>query len=287
MTEPELSIVIAADAPPALGECLASIERQRGGRAVEVLVVSHRPDDQRIAREHVRDCVVLDAPPSGLAPHRWAVGIGRAQGRLIALTDGACVPDANWIDEIVRAHAAYHSGIGGALELADGASLLDRATYFVRWARHMPPLAESSADLPGENVSYKRAALAEDAGWIAANGFWPQDVNEHLRGQMRSLRSNPACVVRVKQPYTLGGIARHQVISGRLLGQARARRSAGPKRWLILLATPVIPLVRLQRIARAVAGKRRHGREFATALPLIFAILVCEAAGELDGMLRA
>ncbi len=287
MTELELSIVIAAaGARQTLGECLAAIQHQADAHALEVLVVVQSAAEAQIAREAMPACVVLDAPPHAMAPHLWALGIGRATGRIIALTAGACVPDAHWLDEIVRSHTEYHSGIGGALELADGASLLDRAAFLVRWARHMPPIAESSVELPGENASYKRAALADDARWIAVNGFWAQDVGEHLRGQMRSLRSNPACVVRVKKPYTLGGIVRQQFRTGQLLGAARTRRSSMPKRLLYWLATPLIPLLRLRRIWREVARKRRHGRDFALALPLILLILACEAAGEFAGMVR-
>jgi hypothetical protein len=288
MNDPELSIVVAASgAERALDRCHAAIREQSAGVPAEVIVATFSTECAQRVRILYPEALVLagEAMAHGkLVEHLWASGIAQARGRLIALTSAACIPDGRWVAEILGAHSEYYSGIGGAIELAPDASRLDWAAYLVRFARFMLPVDESSADLPAENVSYKGAALAAESGWIAANGFWVQDVNAHLRAQMRSLRLNPRCIVQLKQPYSSGDIVRQQIAQGRLLGRARARRTTGMRRLAYLAATPVIPLLRLRRIAREVSTRRRHRGQFVASLPLIALILVCEAAGELAGM---
>lgn len=280
----ELSVVVAATGTEsALDECLAAVRAQCVPGA-EAIVVAGTPECARRARAQYPEARVLETERGLLQEHLWAAGIAQARGRLVALTSGACVPGPGWIAEVLDAHAGYHSGIGGAIELAPGGDRLAWAAYLIRFARYMLPLEETATDLPAENISYKRAALASEANWIAANGFWAQDVNAHLRAQMRSLRTNPRCIVHVNGSWSLGEILRQQVAQGRLLGRARARRVAGMRRLAYLAATPLIPLVRLRRIAREVGSRRRHRAQFVASLPLIALILACEAAGEFAGM---
>jgi len=287
MAEPELSIVVAAaHARQLVVECLKSIESQIGWRSIEVLVVTNSADDARIVRERFPAFTLVETPDARLVQNLWGAGVMRARGRIFALTAATCVPDAQWVEETLKAHTEYHSAIGGAVELAPNAGLLDSAMYFVRYTPCMLPFDEEHTAVPSENGSYKRAAIADQMNWIAANGFWEQNVNEHLRSQMRSLKANPRSIVYVKQSHTFGGFMRHQFVHGRLLGQARATRHAGIKRLLYLAASPAIPLIRLSRIIRPLLAKKRRVAPFFLSLPLIVWFLICGAIGEVAGMAR-
>ena len=284
MAEPQLTIVVAApNASPTLGECLDALASQVTGRESEVLVTAATSAGVQLVRERFPQFTAIEAPASSLLPELWGAGVARAQGRILALTSGACTPDPGWVEAILQAHVEYYSAIGGTIDIAPHSGLVPWALYFIRFSAFMPPLEAGSADVCADNGSYKRAAIADQLAWIGAHGFWDHEVNERLHAQMRSRWRDPRMGVTCNQA---AGSSRERFRIGHALGRLRATQFDQRRRALQLLKTPVLPGVYLARIARTVFRARRHRLAFALSLPIIAWYLICWSAGQSLGLVE-
>ena len=282
MSEPQLTIVVAApNASPALGECLDALASQVRGREFEVLVPAATAGGVQLVRERFPQFTAIEAPASSLLPGLWGAGVARAQGRILALTSGACTPDTGWVETVLQAHVEYHSAIGGTIDIAPHSDLGAWALYFIRFSVFMPPLEAGPADVCADNGSYKRAAIADQLAWIGAHGFWDHEVNERLHAQLRSRWRDPRMVVTCNQA---AGSSPERFWSGHALGRLRAAQFDRRRRTLQLVKTPVLPGVYLARIARTVFRARRHRLAFALSAPIIAWYLVCWSAGQSLGL---
>ena len=285
MAEPELSIVVAASqCARTLARCLDSLGPQIASTPAELLVVASTPEQARLAREHLPHARVIQAPADALLPTLWGLGVSAARGRVLALTVTCCVPDAQWVDAILRAHRDYHTAVGGAIENAPGASLVDWATYFVCYTPYMLPFDPGPMEVPGENGTYKRAALEGQMPRVRVHGFWANEVNAHLREEKRSLWGDPRIVV-YHQHMSLPGFSRQRFAYGRIAGRRRAAQRTRPQRLRYMLSAPAIPLKQLARIVKRLARKRRYRARFVLSLPLVIWFLLCWTAGECLGLL--
>ncbi|MCA1553979.1 MAG: hypothetical protein LC737_06340, partial [Chloroflexi bacterium] len=165
-------------------------------------------------------------------------------------------------------------------------SLVDWAVYFVRYTPFMLPFEAGTMEVPGDNGTYKRAALSDQMNWIATHGFWENEINARLREEKRSLWGDPRIVVYHKRSLTLRGFSRQRFTHGHIFGRMRAARSTRRQRLIYIVSAPAIPAVYLARIVKRLSRKRRHAGRFALSLPLILWFLLCWAAGEWLGLLR-
>src|SRR5437764_3751985 len=158
----DISIVAAAvNTAATLGPWMNAIRPQTLRHRVEVLLAA-TPGD--------RDLVVTGVPvrvvrggAGALVPELWGVALLEARGSIVAVTITACIPDADWLDAIAAAHRdAPADGIGGVIDVAPGAGLVDRALHLVRYTPYLPPVAAGSVpEIAGDNGTYTRAALDE------------------------------------------------------------------------------------------------------------------------------
>ncbi len=193
----ELSIVVAVpEGGPILGACLAALEAQISGIAAEILVVDGTKSGTAADwSTHPGSVRILQLPAQPEVPTLWQAGIDASRGGIIALLVESCIPDRDWVMQILRAHQADCAVIGGAIDLAPTLGTVDSAIYFCRYSRYMPPFAATFLDdLPGNNCSYKRSALmgVQDE-W--ADGFWETFVHRKMRARGDRLLCVPEILV--------------------------------------------------------------------------------------------
>jgi hypothetical protein len=211
--------------------------------------------------------------------------VAQATGDIVALTIPACVAGPEWIARVVEAHRSPHAGIGGAIDLAPGAGLTTAAIFFVRYTSYMQPFSEGPVtDVPGDNGSYKRAAIAAHLPSIEARGFWETEINARLRETGKTLWMDPGLGVTFEGGYSVAGFSRQRYRHGLVFGREKAARLGAEPRALHVLAAPLVPPLMLARIVSTLLRKRRHLGRFAVALPLVSWFLVCWAAGEAAGL---
>lgn len=189
--------------------------------------------------------------------------------------------------EILAAHRENaYVGIGGAIEIDDRASITDSAVYLCRYARYMRPFEPRVIeDIPADNASYKRWAL-DGCTDVRARGFWEPDIHAKLNAEGHRLWLTPKIGVRHRGSSAFAEFMSQRFWHGRQFGSSRAGRLPMPLRLAHVLATPLVPVVMLTRIAGQLVGKRRQMGRFLVASPILGIFLISWATGEAFGYLR-
>jgi len=281
----ELSIVVAVpEGGPILGSCLTALETQISGMAAEILVIDGTKWGTAARWSPESGSVrILQLPAQPEVPTLWQAGIDASRGRIIALLVDSCIPGPDWIQQVLRAHQTDCAVIGGAIDLAPTLGTVDSAIYFCRYSHYMPPFAATFLDdLPGNNCSYKRAALAGLQDEMT-DGFWETFIHRKMRRRGDKLLCVPEIFVHYVGPSSGLAFLKVRFTHGRKFAGRRARELSRTQRSLRAMAFPLVPLLMLQRIAARVWEKRRYRARFLSCVPLLMIFLTAWSAGECAG----
>lgn len=283
-----LSVIVASqNAETTIEKCLSSLQLQNRDNGTEIIVVDNSTDrSAQIAEKKFPDVQLIKIPDPRLIPELWAVGLARASGEVVATTTAHCIPDAQWISEVLRQHESTYAGIGGAIENVQPASPIHWAVYFCRYTPYMLPFSPHPVEqIPGDNGSYKRWVLEECANLIK-DGFWETVVNAQLRKDGHSLLLTPMLRVYHGRSFGLWTFCRQRLLLGRIFGAERASTASFTRRLVYIAFSPLIPFVFLGKIVRQVINKGRHQREFLLSLPALVLFVLCWSLGEFLGYLQ-
>lgn len=222
--KPAISVVVPTrDRPTALQACLGALDRQTFAERLEVVVV----DDGSVAADEVARIVarhpnarLVRQGAAGPATARNA-GARHAAGETLCFTDDDCLPQVDWVEELIAAIDDGADAVAGRTlnppgALADASEIISRAP-----ALASEPFAPSNnlacrkavIEVVPFDESYQRAA-AEDRDWclrLFAAGY--------------TLRSQPSARVLHQPNLSLSSFLRRQVRYGH--GAYRFRRNAG------------------------------------------------------------
>jgi hypothetical protein len=297
----KLSVVVIKNGNlESLARSLSSLLPQIEGKPYEIVVpvdsCFENPDEARRRFPAVR-FVDLGIVPSRATPGtflhhhdlfetRVAGGLLAAKGEVVGLLQDLFVPDPDWCDKTVAAHAKLpYEVIGGAVEHA-GKGLLSWSIYLLEFSRYQLPLKEGSVGYIADvNVAYKRKAIE----WIRPlmNPRYNEAVAHwHIMDKGGTLWQVPEMIVRQDRgPLGFFHLAGERLSWGAVFGGARAYAMSWPKRLLYVLGSPLIPFVRIFRIGVKVFGDRRNQIPFLLSLPAQFAMVSFWTAGETFGTL--
>jgi hypothetical protein len=258
----EVSVVIGENgAPGAVDACLEALRPLPGG----VQIILRNGGDP-------------------LVPEQWRDGIDTAEGEIVCLTISVMRPAPGWL-ETARRLAAEADAVGGAIEPGEDLRLRDWAEYFCRYARDMLPFApRETADLPGDNAVYTRAALVATRD-VYRDGFWEPEVNRALRDQGRRLLHSPELVVRQGRSAGFGAFVRQRLIHGRKYGRQRGAYFSTARNLAGVPAAVIVPFVLVARTFREVFSRRRLRARLVAATPVLLVYDIAWAAGEAVGHL--
>lgn len=284
---PTLSVIIASTDPlRGVPPSLESVVRQRDDHDLEIVLALSSdtgfPDE--IARRYP-DVELLGLPGTTRLPRLLGIAIGRARGTIIALTDVTSVVDERWVEEIVKAHAAPYPVIGGAVEPNGLKRLVDWAAYFCEYAQFMRPAAEgATTEVPGNNLSFKRSALAiEAARTFTDQEFWKTYWCRRLQAAGLRLYSVPSIVVYYRKSFRLGPFLVRRFHHGRCFAGMRLAQLSPVSRACYITAAPCLPILFTARILKVVLGKQRHLTEFALSFPISCLAILAWSLGEWVG----
>lgn len=289
LMKPTLSVVVGShNARASIGECLTALESQQKGAEVEIIVVDNSTDGTaETIRRQFPKVKLVRSPTSDFIPELWGIGIDQSAGDIIAITTAHCVPNKNWIEEILKAHETPYPGIGGAIENDESAGLVEWAVYFCRYSHFMLPFPKGTVrEIPGDNASYKRWAM-DRCETVRRNGFWEPMIHAELRKDGLQLLMTPAIVVRHKKSFSVTAFMKQRFWHGRQFGSTRASDLSPMVRMIYIVFSPLIPVLFLSRITRQVLTKRRHIKEFFLSLPILILFLLSWSTGEFTGYLWA
>ncbi len=284
---PKVSVVIASvNGRSQLETCLVSLEQQTVRDGLEVIVVDCSPDvEEESLRRRFPWLHLVKLYHRRSIPELRAMGIAKARGAVIAITEDHKAADARWIEEMVQAHQSEWPAIGGAIENGCRDRLVDWAAYLSEYLRYARPLrAGVTDDIPGPNVSYKRTLLDQYAAYIQ-QGFWDMFFHWKLGEDGIPLVCVPSMLVYHAKRFGFFEFLTQRYYFGRSFGGMRKEICSPAKRLFFILASPLLPPLILWRIGRLVRQKRRFTREFLLTLPLLVLFALSWSVGELTGYL--
>jgi glycosyltransferase involved in cell wall biosynthesis len=281
---PRLSIVVVSFNPPAmLARCLASLERQAAEHGAEVLVVRAGGDGLAESR-HETPVRWVSGPPGETIPRLRQLGIRAAAGDIVGLLEDDCIVDGGWCAAALAAHAGPWIAVGGAIEPGRYARARDWAVYFYEYGRFMLPFdAHDSALLPGNNVTYKRDAVAPWAD--APQGFYEVFVHDAWAREGRPMRMTPTLVVKNENSWPRAHLLVAPFHHGRGFAAQRVSGRSPAVRGLLGLLAMFLPLLQTTRIARQTLARGHRIGQLVRAVPWIFVFAASWAAGECAGYL--
>ncbi|MCU1495364.1 MAG: hypothetical protein JWO62_3128 [Acidimicrobiaceae bacterium] len=269
---PEITVVVCSyNGAEKLGRCLEALERQSARERAQLVVVDDGSTDATsdVARAFDVELAVHERN-AGISRAR-NTGIELARAPIVAFTDDDCIPNEDWLAELLRAHERPHViAAGGSVEVAHvvtsvhrylaehnplapleldleaSSSLLYRLVLYVErmW------LAESRAgdravySFAGANMSFKKFAL-EAVGMFDERMTFGAD-DEYICGRVRKqfpsslLWFDPKAVVRHDYVGSLADLARRNYAYGR--GHARSYLLGPDRGWPIIFPLPLAAL---------------------------------------------
>ncbi len=280
-----LDVLFAAPVrSPRLEICLTALARELENNPTEAtditLTVAHAGNlPARLAKNFPR-IVWIECDTRATAPELWSKAINTTCGESLAILDTECAVAEGWLNDARNAIATAPKLLGGAVEPRGLTSRAAWAAYFCVYGAFMLPLADGTAhELPGNNLVLRREVLGLAPEYVTPR-FWKAYFVRALNAQNIFGVNAPALVVYYEKNYPARAWLARRVLHARCFAAMRVRRASFFARACFGLLAPALPLLLIARLARTVFQKRRHRREFLTALPWIFAGLSAWAYGE-------
>ena len=206
-----------------LPECLKALNNNRE-KPYEIIVADGGSTDSTKEIASAYGCVVLDNP-KGHAPGGRNVGIKKAKGDIIAFTDGDCIPDRLWIENIRKAFEAEKlDGLGGCVIPAESSNKYEEFWGRVSLQQIMSfgkePYLIKEKNLNDAfitaNCAYRRNVLIRLRGFSNWFGNNAEDVDLAWRAldSGARLKYEPSVRVIAHSPESLKGICRKSFRNG-------------------------------------------------------------------------
>jgi hypothetical protein len=272
------------DATDSIERCVKAIADSCAGMSAEVIVVQAGRDPvvERTV-ESIANARLIELEPAALTARLWSEGIANANGEIVAITTAHCFVHRDWARAAVASLDGNVAGVGGPLELAEDASNVDAAIFFLRYSAFMAHPDGRATDIAGDNAAY-RVSLLPVSSWTKSSGFWENDVNRKIRESGGELAWNSSMRVQFGRSFALRAICRHRYEHGRLFAIARVARGA---RAIGLVAkSPLVPAALVLRIGRRLSRRPDYRSRFIAAIPLIMIMAAAWAAGEAAGAIE-
>jgi len=265
---------------------LEALLEQTAEYPAEVIAVIAEDDATREALEgltHPHLSLVVESGKLGV-PQLRRIGVERSSAPLVAITEDHCLFPPGWIRGLAEAIERSGADVCGGPVTNGLDSWAGWAQYFTRYSAFMAPRGEGwTQSLPGNNACYRRDLLLKNSRLLEA-GFWEAEFNASLLGGGSRFWFSPQLAVVQSQHRGMLEYIPLRYRHGRCYGARRVAATLG-SRWKLLARSPLIPVVLLSRILRAVVNLKAFWLRFLAAGPLVITYVLAWSAGEIVGYL--
>lgn len=281
------AIVLTPDTYETIRPLMQSLHRQTARDRMEVVIVAPGTGGIPLDTAELKDfaaVTVIDGGAMRSSTAARAAGIRAASAPVVVLTEDHSLPEPAWAEALIRAHGESWAAVGPSVTNGNPASLTSWANFIIEYNEWLAPGAGGPVShLPGHNSSYRRdllLAYGDDLGmWLEAESILHWDLMKqgyrlYCEANARTKHFNFS---RILPSIPL------RFHAGRLFGASRSRRWSIPRRLVYVIGSPLIPFLRLRRIAGELKkpGRPRH-LLLRLSLPMLF-LLICDGAGEACG----
>lgn len=229
----------------------------------------------------------LQGRPGSLIPHLWRDGIRAARHPMVAITTAHCIPDENWLQCLGQADLRDVAGIGGVIDNHPDSDAKGWAIFLLRYIAYASPqVPRRVEEIAADNAIYRRAEILEHDA-LLEEGFWEPSFHARFRASGLPLAFEPRLRVIHHNRYGARQFFRQRLAHGREFGLARAMSLPRSKRILLIVLSPLLPLVFLRKIASSAQRHPQYGRELRRALPWLLLFLVGWGLGETRGYIES
>ena len=213
-----------------------------------------------------------------------ALGVLKAHAPVVALAEDHCFPQSGWAVALLARHSGQWAAVGPVFINANPENGVSDADLLMAYGPFMQGCGDGPVPfLPGHNSSYKRETLLKFGAQLPELMSAEYNLHQELRSSGEGLYCEPAAVVAHTnfsrwQPF-LGAT----FLSARHFAGCRGGDWSLLKRLLYVAASPLIPLVRLRRIAMEAMRARLPLPRLVACTPALFTGLVASALGEAAG----
>ncbi len=212
-----------------------------------------------------------------------AAGIRAASAEVVVLAEDHCFPENDWAERLITAHQGDWVAVGPAVKNANPRSVVSWADLFIGYGPWLLPMESREMDfLPGHNSSYKRETLLAYGNELEPMMESETVLHWDLRGKGEKLFLDASAIVSHTNFSLWSSWLSVQFYNGRVFAGARVREMSFLKKMVFTFGSPLIPLVRLARIAAPIRSASLIFR-FLQSLPTIFLGLSLDALGQMIG----
>jgi hypothetical protein len=285
---PDLSVVlITPDTFETIRRTTTCIARQSAGGHVELVIIAPEAATIDVDQDLVAPLAgvqlvrLRSVTPTG--PAR-AAAIRAARAPIIAFAEEHCFPDTGWAAALIQAHRGDHAAVGPAMHNANPESIVSWADFLIGYGPWAAPISKREVDyLPGHNSSYKRDVLLAYDAKLDELMEAETVVMWDLRSKGRRLLLEPAAFTAHMNFGRWRSWLAVMFFNGRAFADTRASQWPLSKRVAFVMASPLIPFVRLTRTIGHARRVRRSAVFLAKVVPAIAVGLAIDAVGQMVG----
>jgi hypothetical protein len=288
---PELSVILPADVFDTIRDVVRCLAEQSARDLLELVVVSPSaaalglPEEVRKSFGAVQ---VVEVGEMGFAElYRARVaGVAAATAPVVVFAETHSFPEPGWAEALIEAHRGPWVGVGPVLLNANPESAVSWSNLLMDYGDWVGAGSPGPRPhVPGHNGAFKRDALLA-YGPALADVLHPDTrLTDDLRARGHAMYFEPAARTRHLNVTRPGSWLVERLDAGREFAAGRAWEWPLWRRLAYAAGSPLIPLVRLRRIAGDI---RRIGSAPGLGPRILPALLVglgVSAAGELVGYL--
>jgi hypothetical protein len=287
---PELSVIlITPDRYATLRPLVRSLMGQTCREKIELVFVSPAGDSLDVVEADLDGFLSVEfvrIDTRGSSAKARAAGILAAAAPVVAFTEDHCFPGAHWAESLIARHREPWSGIGPVFRNANPRSGVSWANFLIEYGDWADPIATRfPSHIPGHNSSYKKEALLPYGPELEKRleAETPMQWDLQSRGH-RFCMEEGAKVSHLNYSRLFDSVALRLNV-GRLFACRRSDGWPVWKRWMFVLASPAIPVVRFFRIAPIAGRTIRSAWLACRVLPLLLLMLIVDGLGEAVGYL--
>ena len=288
---PELSVILAVgERRDRAVRALASILSQSVMDVVEVLLLDCAPGDPPPLPGSDHPAVrTIRLPPDVLFSTAKAQAVRMASAPAVAFVEEHCEVFPGWAEALIEAHQGPWAGVGAEVHMGNPEVPISHLVSVINYHPWLPPARRAEHDmLPGHNSSFKRDLLLAYGDELEELLRAEIVLHGRLRQDGHRLLLEPAARFAHLNESNLGSIVRGRFLWNRCYGPGRARAFgwSAVRRLVYILATPLIPLYALGKIAWTLSGTRPELLRIVLRwLPQFLAAHLATAAGQAAGLL--
>lgn len=280
-------VVITPDRYATIRKTIKHLRAQKVSGSLEILIVAPSASKLDLDEAEMRSFhsynIVEVGHMSSTARAR-AKGARQTSARIVAFAEDHAFPAPGWAEALIARHLEAWAAVGPVMTNANPRSITSWANLLIEYAQWLDPTEGGEREhLPGHNCSYKREILLAYGDRLEAMMDAESILHWDLRAKGHKLYLEPKART-FHQNFT----ARTPSLTlrfngGRLFASSRAQGWSLWRRALFACASPLIPLLRCQRIARELLKPGRPRHLLPRLLPVLLVGLVFDGAGEMTG----